>query len=149
MHMSSNFLPALRLYPIFVLLGRLALRDTVLPVGGGPNHDRPIFVQKGAMVVMAYYALHRNRSVFGDDIEEFRPERWNSIKPEQWEFMGFGGGNRACLGQQKATVEAAYVLARLTQSFAKLESRDSQDWKGEMKLTCKSANGCKVALYAK
>ncbi|OTA54141.1 cytochrome P450 [Hypoxylon sp. EC38] len=138
---------ALRLHPIFPLLGRLALRDTFLPVGGGLNHDHPIYVEKGSMVVMSYYALHRNRSVFGDDIEEFRPERWDSIKPEQWEFMGFGGGNRACLGQQKATIEAAYVLARLAQSFAKLESRDSRDWKGELKLTCKSANGCKVAMY--
>lgn len=99
------------------------------------------------MVVLAYYALHRNRSVFGDDIDEFRPERWNSIKPEQWEFMGSGGGNRARLGQKKATVEAAFVLARLAQSIGTLESRDSQDWKGELKLTCKSANGCKVAMY--
>ncbi|KAI1759376.1 cytochrome P450 [Hypoxylon sp. FL1150] len=137
----------LRIHPIFPLLGRLALRDTVLPVGGGPNHDHPIFVQKGSMVVMPYYALHRNHSVYGEDVEKFRPERWNSIKPEQWESMGFGSGNRACLGQQKATIEVAYVLARFAQSIVRLESRDSQDWKGELKLTCKSANGCKVAVY--
>ena len=95
---------------------------------------------------MNYYALHRNPDVFGDDIETFRPERWDSINLTHWEFLGFGGGNRACLGQQKATIEASYILARLAQVLTKLESRDSQDWKPELKITCKSANGCKVAV---
>jgi cytochrome P450 len=61
--------------------------------------------------------------------------------------MGFGGGNRECLGQQKVLVEAAYVLVRLAKEFGRLESRDKEDWVGEMKLTCKSKNGCKLALY--
>ncbi|KAI0535923.1 cytochrome P450 [Xylaria digitata] len=137
----------LRLYPISPLLGRIALCDTILPAGGGPSHDRPIFVPKGSPVVMAYYALHRNPSVFGDDIEPFKPERWDSVKPQQWEFLGFGNGDRACLGQQKAMIEAAYVLARFAREFEKLESRDARDWKGELKLTCKSAHGCKIAVY--
>ncbi|KAI0197964.1 cytochrome P450 [Astrocystis sublimbata] len=137
----------LRLYPIFPLLGRVALCDTILPAGGGVKHDRPIFVPQGSAVVMAYYALHRNASVFGDEIEAFKPERWDSLKPQQWEFMGFGNGDRACLGQQKALIEAAYVLARFARKFPKLESRDARDWKGELKLTCKSAHGCKIAVY--
>ena len=99
------------------------------------------------MVVMGNYVLHRNVDVFGEDVETFRPERWTSIKPTQWEFLGFGGGSRACLGHQKAMIEASYVLARLSQSIKTLESRDSREWKGELKLTCKSANGCKVAVH--
>ncbi|KAJ8127797.1 hypothetical protein O1611_g5836 [Lasiodiplodia mahajangana] len=137
----------LRLYPIFPLLGRVALCDTILPTGGGPNRDRPIFVPKGSAVVMAYYALHRDTRVFGDNIEEFRPERWDSVTPQQWEFLGFGNGDRACLGQQKALIEAAYVLARFSREFTSLESRDEREWKGELKLTCKSAHGCKVAVH--
>lgn len=96
---------------------------------------------------MGHYALHRDQRVFGEDTEAFRPERWESINPSQWEFMAFGGGSRACLGRQKSLVEAAYVLARLARQFPRLESRDDEEWKGDMKLTCKSANGCKVALY--
>ncbi len=128
-------------------MGRIALRDTVLPVGGGSNHDAPVFVPKGTKVEVGYHALHRNANVFGEDAEIFRPERWNDINPGQWEFMGFGGGSRSCLGRHKSLVEAAYVLARMSKQFAKLESRDNRDWQGEMKLTCKSANGSKVALY--
>ncbi|KAI0379219.1 cytochrome P450 alkane hydroxylase-like protein [Hypomontagnella monticulosa] len=138
---------SLRLYPVFPLLGRVALCDTILPVGGGPNHDAPIFVSKGTKVEMGYHALHRDPRVFGDVVEAFRPERWDTINPGQWEFMGFGGGSRACLGRQKSLAEAAYVLARMAMRFEKLESRDDREWKGEMKLTCKSANGCEVALY--
>ncbi|KAI1407124.1 cytochrome P450 alkane hydroxylase-like protein [Hypoxylon sp. FL1857] len=138
---------ALRLYPVFPLMGRVALCDTILPVGGGPKHDAPFFVPKGTKVEIGYHALHRDPRVFGEDVEAFRPERWDTINPGQWEFMGFGGGSRACLGRQKSLVEAAYVLARMVMKFEKLESRDDQEWKGEMKLTCKSANGCKVALY--
>lgn len=139
---------ALRLYPIFPLMGRIALCDTVLPVGGGPNQDAPIFASKGTQVEVGNHALHRDPNVFGDDVEDFRPDRWNAIDPAQFEFMGYGGGNRACLGRQKSLVEAEYVLARMAQRFERMESRDSMDWKGDMKLTCKNANGCKVAVFS-
>jgi cytochrome P450 len=138
---------SLRLYPIFAIMGRAAIQDTKLPVGGGPNQDEPVFIPKGTVVTMSWYALHRDTVVYGDDVEEFRPERWETIQPTHWEFMGFGGGNRECLGKQKVLVEAAYVLVRLAKKFEVLESRDKDDWVGELKMTCKSKNGCKVALY--
>lgn len=144
---ATDFVSALRLYPVFPLMGRIALCDTILPVGGGPDLNAPIFVTKGTKVEVGQYSLHRDPRVFGEDTEAFRPERWDSINPSHWELMAFGGGSRACLGRQKSLVEAAYVLARLARQFPRLESRDDEEWKGDMKLTCKSANGCKVALY--
>ncbi|KAF1951020.1 cytochrome P450 [Byssothecium circinans] len=145
---KNILLETLRLYPNFPLLARTALNNTHLPSGAGPAQDRPIYVPKGTLVVMSYYALHRDTHVFGEDVEAFRPERWNDVRPGQWEYMAFGGGNRACMGQQKVLVEAAFVLIRMAKAFAELESRDSKEWKGELKLTCKSANGCKVAVVA-
>ncbi|KAF2114403.1 cytochrome P450 [Lophiotrema nucula] len=38
---------SLRLYPILPIMDRSALRDTTLPVGGGPHQDQPIFIAKG------------------------------------------------------------------------------------------------------
>ncbi|KAI0974116.1 cytochrome P450 alkane hydroxylase-like protein [Xylaria arbuscula] len=139
-------LESLRLYPIFPLMGRVALRDTTLPVGGGPDRGESVFVPKGTKIEACYYALHRDPDVFGKDVEAFRPERWESINPRPWEFMGFGGGSRACLGQQKSLTEASFVLASLAIRFETLESRDDRDWKSEMKLTCQNANGCKIAF---
>jgi cytochrome P450 len=127
-------------------MGRIALRDTKLPVGGGPKQDLPVVVPEGTMVVMSYYSVHRKTSVFGQDVDEFRPDRWNDVRLGQWEFMGFGAGNRACLGQQKALIEASYVLVRTARAFTEIHSKDSKPWQGELKMTCKSANGCKVSL---
>jgi hypothetical protein len=41
---------ALRLYPIVPGNGRTAVRDTTLPVGGGPDGKSPIFVKAGTQV---------------------------------------------------------------------------------------------------
>jgi cytochrome P450 len=129
------------------VLARVALCDTTFPVGGGDHQNEPLFVSKGSQVSMSYFALHRDAAVFGTDVEEFRPERWVDINPGQWEYLPFGGGDRACLAQQKVLVEAAYVVLRLASAFEGLKSFDNLPWKGELKLTCKSANGCKVTLH--
>ncbi|KAI0147593.1 cytochrome P450 [Xylariaceae sp. FL1272] len=131
--LSADMLLALRLCPIFPSLG--------------PNGDRPLYIKKGSLVVMSYYALHRDPNVLGDDIETFRRERWETIKSGVWEFMGFGGGERSCVGRCKALVEAAYVLVRTSQCFEKAEARDEREWEGRLKWTCESANECKVAGY--
>jgi Cytochrome P450 len=55
---------------------RLAIRDTVLPHGGGKNGDEPVYVPKGSFVSYAVYTMHRRTDLFGADADEFRPERW-------------------------------------------------------------------------
>lgn len=128
-------------------MGRTAECDTTLPVGGGPNQDESVFAPKDTITTMSWYALHHNPAVFGDDTDSFRPERWETINPSPWEFMGFGGGNRACMGQQKVVAEASFVLIKLAQRYGRTESRDTRAWEGELKLTCKNKNGCKVAFF--
>ncbi|PQE32279.1 cytochrome P450 alkane hydroxylase protein [Rutstroemia sp. NJR-2017a WRK4] len=135
---------ALRLYPVFPNMGHIALRDTTLPRGGGPNNQSPIFIPRGTMMYVNQYALHRNKTVFGADAESFNPDRWKSINPSPWEYIPFGGGPRACVGQQKALVEAAYTLAKMAQGYRGLESQNGREWEGEWKLTAKNVNGCKV-----
>lgn len=48
------------------------------------------------------------------------------------------------MGQNKALVEASYVLAKFAQLYKRIESRDARDWAGQQKLTASNANGCKV-----
>lgn len=67
---------------------RVAVRDTVLPRGGGPLGDEPIHVPKGCVVIYSVYAMHRRKELFGDDAEEFRPERWENSK-HAWVRMPF------------------------------------------------------------
>ncbi|EMR91300.1 putative cytochrome p450 alkane protein [Botrytis cinerea BcDW1] len=135
---------SLRLFPIFPALARISLKDTTLPKGGGKDGNSPIYVPRGTKLWANFYGLHRIESVFGPDVESFDPDRWYSIKPSPWEYMPFGGGPRACVGQNKALVEASYVLAKFAQLYKRIESRDARDWAGQQKLTASNANGCKV-----
>jgi cytochrome P450 len=141
-----NVALGLRVRPVFPAMGREALRDTTLPVGGGPNCQSPIFVPKGIQGVSNFYMLHRDPTVFGDDVEAFNPHRWTSIKPTSKQFAPFGLGGRSCLGKDKALVEAGYVLARLAKEFEVLEFKGAKVYRGVIKMAMKNAEGCKVAI---
>jgi cytochrome P450 len=90
---------ALRLYPLLPVNGRMALKDTFLPVGGGPDGKQPIAIMKGEQVGYSTYVMHRRSDIWGQDCDEFHPERWEGRKLG-WEFLPFSGGPRVCLGRK-------------------------------------------------
>jgi len=110
----------LRLTTIVPINFRNATRDTTLPRGGGPDGSKPIFVRKGQVVEYSIHVLHRRKDIWGDDAEEFKPERWQGRRPG-WEFLPFNGGPRICIGQQLALTTASYVVVRLLQRFERVE----------------------------
>ncbi|KAK5008463.1 hypothetical protein LTR28_003935 [Elasticomyces elasticus] len=140
---------SLRLYPVVPSNSREAVEDTILPLGGGPDGFSPVFCPKGQVVVWSLYTMHRRNDFYGEDAEEFRPERWlgeNGLRVG-WEYLPFNGGPRVCLGQQLALTEASYATIRLMQEFQAIESRDPEDrWIEKLTLTCVGLNGAKVAL---
>ncbi|KAJ8109051.1 hypothetical protein OPT61_g7742 [Boeremia exigua] len=136
---------ALRMYPVVPGNSRLAIRDTFLPLGGGSDGQHPLFVPKGTLVGYSPYTMHRRKDLYGLDADEYKPERWETLRPG-WEFLPFNGGPRICLGQQYALTEASYVTTRLVQEFAKMESRDAGPWEESLTLTLCSLNGTKVGL---
>ncbi|RAO64659.1 uncharacterized protein BHQ10_000671 [Talaromyces amestolkiae] len=136
---------SLRLYPPVPVNSRTANKDTFLPVGGGPGGNEPLFVPKGRKVLYSIYCMHRLPELFGLDATEFRPERWENLKPT-WEFIPFNGGPRICIGQQFALTETAYTVVRILQEFRDIESRDPQPFNEKLTLIITSKNGCKVSL---
>ncbi|KAK4999186.1 hypothetical protein LTR66_001720 [Elasticomyces elasticus] len=140
---------SLRLYPVVPSNSREAVEDTILPLGGGPDGLSPVFCPKGQVVVWSLYTMQRRKDFYGEDSEEFRPERWlgeNGLRVG-WEYLPFNGGPRVCLGQQLALTEASYATIRLMQEFQAIESRDPEDaWIEKLTLTCVGLNGAKVAL---
>ncbi|KAG2019378.1 hypothetical protein GB937_005292 [Aspergillus fischeri] len=136
---------ALRLYPVVPINVRMANKDTVLPVGGGHRGKDPVFVPKGYEVIYSVYTMHRLPEIFGDDADEYRPERWEKLKPG-WAYIPFNGGPRICLGQQFALTEAGYTTVRLMQQFEAIESRDPKPLTEGLTLTLASLNGTKVAM---
>jgi cytochrome P450 len=136
---------SLRLHPVVPMNGRFAIRDTFIPLGGGPEGKDPLFVPKGYAVSYSVYAMHRRKDLYGEDADEYRPERWETLRPG-WEYLPFNGGPRICLGQQYALTEAGYVTSRLCQEFSKVESTDPEPWKENVTLTLCSHNGTLVSL---
>ena len=85
---------------------RQACKDTVLPVGGGPDGKAPIFVRKGVAVSYCVYAMQRRKDIYGEDANEFRPDRWDASEQSErdlrninWGYLPFNGGPRVCLGR--------------------------------------------------
>jgi cytochrome P450 len=122
----------LRLHTTVPVNNRLCVKDTTLPLGGGPDQKSPIAIRAGQLVVFSVYAMHRRGDIWGEDALEFRPGRWEEKAGSQarspWAFLPFLGGPRVCLGQQFALTEAAFLLVRLLREFDGVEAGDE----GEM-----------------
>lgn len=83
----------LRLYPVFPVNVRRAVRDTSLPSGGGKDGRSPIFVPKGTEFFYDVHALHRVKNLWGRDAEDFKPERWDGRKIG-FEYLAWSAGPR-------------------------------------------------------
>ena len=89
----------LRLYPVVPVNSRRAVVDTSIPRGGGEDGNSPIFIKKGQGVDYSVHVMHRLEEYWGEDANEFRPERWIGRRPG-WEYLPFNGGPRICLGRE-------------------------------------------------
>lgn len=73
-----------------------------------------ISIAAGQLISIPILAIHRCKSIWGEDAHEFRPERWldeSGIPIKAKEFQGyrhlltFGDGPRTCLGKNFALLE--------------------------------------------
>lgn len=76
----------LRVLPVVPFNGRRALKDTTIPRGGGPDGLSPIYVKKGQEIAYTVHVMHRRKDLWGEDAEEFKPERWQGRRPG-WEYL--------------------------------------------------------------
>ncbi|OJJ06777.1 hypothetical protein ASPVEDRAFT_46128 [Aspergillus versicolor CBS 583.65] len=139
----------LRLIPPVPLNYRVAVKDTTLPVGGGPDGKSPVFVAKGEPVLYSVYTMHRRKDIYGPDADSFRPERWEENSKRGWSFLPFNGGPRICLGQQYALTEASFAMVKLLQRFQKIENGAPEIEQPIIKanLTVSHGQGVKVRLH--
>ncbi|XP_015888792.3 cytochrome P450 704C1 [Ziziphus jujuba] len=97
-YLHAALAETLRLYPAVPVDGRSSEIDDILPDG--------YRVKKGDNVSYMAYAMGRMSYIWGEDAEEFRPERWlnNGIfQPESpFKFVAFHAGPRICLGKDFA-----------------------------------------------
>ncbi|MGB6780019.1 MAG: bifunctional cytochrome P450/NADPH--P450 reductase [Planococcus citreus] len=110
---------ALRLWPTAPAFSVYAKEDTTL----AGKYE----VEKGEAFTLLIPELHRDKSVWGQDAESFRPERFEDIsKIPHHAYKPFGNGQRACIGQQFALHEAVLVLGMVLQHFELIDHTDYQ-----------------------
>ncbi|WP_091171031.1 bifunctional cytochrome P450/NADPH--P450 reductase [Paenibacillus sp. 1_12] len=110
---------ALRLWPTAPMFALYAKEDTLL-AGTYP-------VAKGEAISVLIPQLHRDKSAWGDDVDEFRPERFKDPSQIPHDaYKPFGNGQRACIGQQFALQEATLVLGMVLKHFELIDHTNYQ-----------------------
>jgi cytochrome P450 len=99
---------AMRLYPPVWAIGR-EVRERCTVAG----YDLPA----GTQLWMAEWVVHRDPRYFPEP-ELFRPERWEddlAKRLPRFAYFPFGGGQRVCIGNAFAMMEAVLLLATIVQ----------------------------------
>ncbi|KAK0244643.1 cytochrome P450 monooxygenase [Armillaria nabsnona] len=73
----------------------------------------------GTIISVPTYTIHRDPAVFGDDVEEFRPERWFECDSAGLSkaFNPFSVGPRACVGRNLANLELQIIVASILKRY--------------------------------
>lgn len=133
---DAVFNEAMRLYPPAWVVGRAASEAFVLG---------EVRVPAGTVLLLPQWVVHRDARWFPEP-EAFRPERWLE-EPEhpRFAFFPFGGGQRVCVGNHFARMEAVLVLAELLERF---ELRPVEGFELEVypSVTLRPRDGVRVEL---
>ncbi|KAG9244294.1 cytochrome P450 [Calycina marina] len=93
--------------------------ERVVPLGGMNVCGE--YLREGTSVGMNAWVVHRNRAVFGEDADEWRPERWlgpeEQRKKMEASLLTFGGGHRTCLGKHISLLEIYKLVPSLLQEY--------------------------------
>jgi cytochrome P450 family 97 subfamily B polypeptide 3 len=130
---------ALRLYPEPPVLIRRARAEDTLPAGSS-KLTGGIKVLRGTDIFISTWNLHRSPDLW-ENPEKYDPTRWdrpfNNAGVKGWEgynpdkvsglypneqaadfgFLPFGGGQRKCVGDQFAMLEAAATMSMMLKNF--------------------------------
>uniref|UniRef100_A0ACD5YU20 Uncharacterized protein n=1 Tax=Avena sativa TaxID=4498 RepID=A0ACD5YU20_AVESA len=129
---------SLRMYPIAPIERKAAVADDVLPSG----HK----VRAGDTVLISTYSMGRLEQVWGENCQEYRPERWLSRDGDKLrhvpshEFIAFNTGPRACLGKNISVALVTSITATVVWNFD-VEVLESDAVKPKLSLILQMQNG--------
>jgi cytochrome P450 len=101
---------SMRLYPPAWAMGRQATCD--VEIG-------PYKLPAGTYILFSQYIIQRNADFFPDPLQ-FEPERFTAERKAgrpRFAYFPFGGGNRQCIGESFAWMEAILSLVTLAQKW--------------------------------
>lgn len=147
-YIAAVFNESLRMYPPVPVELKESTAESTFPDG--------TWLPKGSVVLWVTWAMGRSKNIWGDDADEFRPERWLiaegkgeplSLKTiSAFAFPVFNGGPRACLGKKMAELLAVYVIASLIWKYDFEEVHDKKLTLGETPKERRSQNSLTLPM---
>ncbi|KAK1685695.1 hypothetical protein QYE76_046543 [Lolium multiflorum] len=136
---------SLRLFPSGPIERKMALADDVLPSG----HK----VRGGDTVLVSVYSMGRLEDVWGQDCQEYKPERWLSGSEDgrrlrhvpSYVFMAFNTGPRSCVGKNIAVAQITSIIATMVWNFD-FEVLERQMVKPKLSVVMQMRNGLTVIV---
>ncbi|KAK4279833.1 hypothetical protein QN277_011545 [Acacia crassicarpa] len=126
----------IRLYPPAMVLPRMAFEDIKLG---------DLLIPKGVSVWVPVLAMHHSKKLWGEDADEFNPNRFASKSFSSGRFIPFAVGPRNCIGQAFALMEAKIILAMFISKF-RFTISENYRHAPEVVLTIKPRYGVQVCL---
>jgi cytochrome P450 len=108
----------MRLYPTVPITIRDTIRNTTI---------NGVYVPRGTQIHIVPWATNRLPSLWGEDADEFKPERWvdsTTGKPNNtggstsnYDILTFLHGPRSCIGKDFAKAELRCLVAAFVRAF--------------------------------
>jgi len=101
---------ALRLYPPFWMIDRMAVAD---------DRAGDLAIPRGSMVIVFVYGAHHAQR-YWDDPERFDPARFSKTHEKQqtpFTYLPFGAGPRGCIGSNYAMLQILMILSILLRRY--------------------------------
>jgi cytochrome P450 len=101
---------ALRLYPPFWMVDRMALAD---------DHAGDLAIPRGSTVVVFIYGAHHSPQ-YWENPESFDQERFTKVKEKlhrPFAYLPFGAGPRGCIGGNYAMLQILMILSVLLRKY--------------------------------
>jgi cytochrome P450 len=97
--------------------------ERIVPKGGLEIAGRRI--EGGTIVGCSAWVLHRDERIFGEDVEVYRPERWEvqgegdeaRVKTMNGTMLQFGMGSRTCIGKNISLLEIYKLVPTMLRRF--------------------------------
>ena len=98
---------AMRLMPAVPIQARISTVPT--SIAGFP-------VPRRTYAFISAYCTNRERDVYSDP-DSFRPERWETIRPNQYQYLAFSAGARKCPGFWYGMASVKIAVAMILKQF--------------------------------
>ncbi|KAL6252615.1 hypothetical protein RBB50_000334 [Rhinocladiella similis] len=116
----------MRLHP-----GVALILERIVPEGGMSVNN--YYIPAGTNVGVNPAVIHHDKTIYGADADDFKPERWLEASEERTKAMDrnlltFGHGSRTCVGKNISLMEMGKFVPQILRYFDVEWASDKSEW---------------------